>query len=444
MNVRFSNESLRTALIRLYAEAWVTGDLAARAALLDMRKEEKALTKANDLDADVSTIDWDSWQPGDTASAMLLDPPQAFQNLVQRSGNLISGLDKTGYEQIGTALADAIRTGMPPRKAAKLIEDAVGSPARALTIAVTENSRVMNAAAIQRYRDAGIQQVKWMAVTAIGGAPCEKCAQNIGQVVELGASFNSGQIQPPAHPHCRCNLLPEIPDYEALLNENGIKDIAPASDLIEEIPSRRFGIGQDEEIHEILTREQGAYVNTLSQKEMKAVAGYQSEGTYEEVNDFLRGKSKRISPANKELIETLDEVIDGASLDFNTTVYRGVSDDTGAFMNLKIGDKITELGYQSTSPNPAVAEAFANSTVVQGRPVVLEIDVPYGQPALASDVSSTRLFGHSLAQDDEMIIEITGFTRLNEITLPRSMTLEVTEIIDKENARYIKVRIDQK
>jgi SPP1 gp7 family putative phage head morphogenesis protein len=235
MNVRFRNESLRTALLRLYAEAWVTGDLAARAALQDMRKEDKALTKANDLDADVSTIDWDSWQPGDTASAMLLDPPKAFQNLVERSGNLISGLDKTGYEQIGTALADAIRTGMPPGKAAKLIEDAVGSPARALTIAVTENSRVMNAAAMQRYRDAGVQQVKWMAVTAVGGAPCEKCAQNIGQVVELGASFNSGQMQPPAHPHCRCNLLPEIPDYEGYLNSLGYQ-VNPTDGGMVEVP----------------------------------------------------------------------------------------------------------------------------------------------------------------------------------------------------------------
>ena len=79
MNVRINNESLRKTLLRLYAEAWVTGDLAARAALVDMRKGEKALTKADDIDANISTIDWDSWQPGDAASAMLLDPPKAFQ-----------------------------------------------------------------------------------------------------------------------------------------------------------------------------------------------------------------------------------------------------------------------------------------------------------------------------------------------------------------------------
>jgi hypothetical protein len=239
-------------------------------------------------------------------------------------------------------------------------------------------------------------------------------------------------------------LIPVIPDMSETPNENGVVDVAPESDLVEEIPSRQFSAGEDDAIHEALTRDQGAYVETLTQEQMKSVAGYQAEGTYEEVNDFLRGKSTRISPKNKELIKTLDEVIDGASFDFNTTVYRGVSDDTGAFMDLKIGDRILELGYQSTSPNPAVAEAFANSTVIQGKPVVLQIDVPFGHPAIASDVSSTRLFGYELIQDDPMLIEITGFTRLNEITLPRGMTMEVVEIIDKENARYVKVRIVKK
>jgi SPP1 gp7 family putative phage head morphogenesis protein len=236
MNVRINNESLRSALLRLYAESWVTGDLAARAAILDAAKAKKSLNKADTLDADVSSINWDTWQPGDAASAMLLDPPKAFQNLVERSGSLITGLDKTGYELIGTTLADAIRTGTPPGKAAKLIEDAVGSPARALTIAVTENSRVMNAAAIQRYKDAGIKQVKWMAVDATGGTPpCPKCSQNIGQVVEIGSSFNSGQMQPPAHPHCRCNLLPEIPDYEGYLNSLGYQ-VNPTDGGMVEVP----------------------------------------------------------------------------------------------------------------------------------------------------------------------------------------------------------------
>ena len=435
LNLRLNNEALRAAIYRLYAEAWVTGEAAAGEALY----EEEELAKAGEI----GTIDWSKWQPGDKATAMLLSPPRAFQELVERSGSLIRGLDRTGYEVIGTALADSIRAGYSPKRAAKLIQDAVGSPARALTIAVTESSRVMNSAALARYKDAGITSVKWMAVLSVGGGSvaCEKCAENDGQIVQMGQSFNTGVTQPPQHPHCRCNLRPVVPDYADMPNEHGVIDIAPEPDLITDYASRRFVAGQDDEIYAALKQEQGAYIETLTQEQLKSVAGYQAEGTYDEVNDYLRGKSTKISAENKKLIKTLDGVIDNTSLDYNTTLYRGISDDTGDFLNLQIGDEIIEKGYSSTSPNPAVAEAFANSTVIQGKPVVLEIDLPYGQPALASDVASTRLFGYDLIQDDPMMIEITGFTRLNEVTLPRNMTFEVTEIIDKENAKYVKVRL---
>jgi SPP1 gp7 family putative phage head morphogenesis protein len=223
MNVLFNNEALRAALLRLYAEAWVTGDAAAGEAI----GEERALRKAVE-----GAIDWSKWQPGDAAAAMLLDPPRAFEELITSSGSLIRGLDKTGYELIGTALADSIRAGYSPNRAAKLIQDAVGSPARALTIAVTESSRVMNASALNRYREAGIKDAQWMVV--FGGGACEKCAQNANKIVPLGGTYPSGNTQPPAHPHCRCNLRPVVPDYADTPSENGITDImAP--------PERQFG-----------------------------------------------------------------------------------------------------------------------------------------------------------------------------------------------------------
>jgi SPP1 gp7 family putative phage head morphogenesis protein len=445
MNVRFINEALRTALMRLFAEAWVTGQAAADEAIY----EEEALRKAGEI----GVIDWSKWQPGDKATALLLEPTGAFKRILDRTGTTITGLDKTGYELVGTALADSIRAGYSPKKAAKLIQDAVGSPARALTIAVTESSRVMNSAAIDRYQEAGIDTMQWSAVAGGGtSVACDVCAQNAGEKRKIGQPFSTGKTQPPQHPHCRCNLRPVVPDYDDMFdaqgnllplkpNNNGVSDIMPSEpDLIIDNASRRFIAGQDEEIYAALKQDQGAYINTLSKEQLKAVAGYQAEGTYDEVNNYLRGKSKKISAENKKLIKTLDDVIDGTSLEYNTTVYRGISDDTGDFMNLKIGDTITEKGYSSTSPNPAVAEAFANSTVIEGKPVVLEIELPYGQPAIASDVASNRLFGVDMVEEDEMMIEITGFTRLNEVTLPRDMTLEVTEIIDKENARYVKAR----
>ena len=229
MNIRLNNEALRLALLRLYAEAWVTGDLVGREEISTAQEDSKKsldITKADDI----AIIDWSKWNPGDAAAAMLLDPPKAFQNLVNNSGSLIRGLDKTGYDLVGTALADSIRLGYSPRRAAKLINETIGNPARALTIAVTESSRVMNASALNRYQEAGLTQVQWATVLSVagGGSACEKCAANDGQIVELGASFNSGNSQPPAHPHCRCNLRPVVPDYEDIsVDEQGVARINP-------------------------------------------------------------------------------------------------------------------------------------------------------------------------------------------------------------------------
>jgi SPP1 gp7 family putative phage head morphogenesis protein len=224
MNVRFINEALRTALIRLYAEAWVTGEAAAGEAIYEERELQKA--------GEIGIIDWTKWQPGDLATALLLDPPREFEQLLESLSFLIRGLDRTGYELIGTALADSIRAGYSPSKAAKIIQEAVGSPARALTIAVTESSRIMNNAALGRYREAGLDEVKWMVVMGGGtSVACEKCAQNDGQVVRIGNTFRSGNTQPPAHPHCRCNLRPVVPDYNDVVNTQG--------DIITDLPSNK-------------------------------------------------------------------------------------------------------------------------------------------------------------------------------------------------------------
>jgi SPP1 gp7 family putative phage head morphogenesis protein len=222
MNVRFINEALRTALVRLFAEAYVTGEAAADEAIY----EERELKKADDI----GVIDWSKWQPGDKASALILKPKTAFKAIVENTGSTIAGLDKTGYELIGRALADSIRAGYSPRKAAKLIEDVVGSPARALTIAVTESSRVMNVAATARYREAGINTVKWMAVMGGGtSVACEKCAQNDGLDRQIGEPFPSGNARPPAHPHCRCNLRPVIPDYNDIVDNQGNVILPPTN-----------------------------------------------------------------------------------------------------------------------------------------------------------------------------------------------------------------------
>jgi SPP1 gp7 family putative phage head morphogenesis protein len=399
LNLRINNESLKQALMRLYGEAWVTGDLVAQQEIQIAQSEQSKsadITKAED---EVMIIDWDTWQPGDAASAMLLDPPKAFQDLVSRSGNLITGLDKTGYELIGTALADSIRLGLSPSRAAKRINETIGNPARALTIAVTESSRVMNASAMNRYKASGIKQHKWMPVLAVagGGVACERCAQNTGQVVEIGASFNSGNTQPPAHPHCRCNLQPVLPDYSELFDKDG-NYVAPpvnqngVTDIVSKKP-KPINIDDPNELYDQMTyqRRQNFWAKEVPFDQEEALFSYTSN-SYLNMQSVARTgqvaldssspeRIAKIMKANKDLS---DLIISAPPLPTDTLTFRGVQGNIAdAFLKAKPGDIITDKGFSSTSLLREKAEIYINtplpgSLAVSKDTAILEIINPAG------------------------------------------------------------------
>lgn len=212
LNMRINNEPLLEVLQKTWADGFVLGEAYGNEAIARAREAKKA---ASDY------IDWDNWRPGDAATATLLRPPKAFQELLGRARVTIKDLDQTGYDRVGTALADSIEQGLSDTRAARLINDAIGNPARALSIAITETNRAMSYGAITRYQTAKLEQMEWET-----SDPCPACAMNSNVVVNIGSTFPSGATMPPAHPHCRCALLPVIPEFEP--NANGVVDIAPA------------------------------------------------------------------------------------------------------------------------------------------------------------------------------------------------------------------------
>ena len=202
MNItNLRTEALASTLWRMWAEAWVLGDAAA-AEWLDKTREMQKADKNG-------YIDWSKWKPGDQASALMLRRPKAFQEILDKTGASIRGMTATSITDIGNAIGTAIELGLDAEHAALLIGQHVASPSRALTIAITEQNRVISAATIERYKEAEIEKVEWAV-----SDPCDICAMNDGQVVPMGDSFPSGDDQPPAHPHCRCVLLPVIPGME--------------------------------------------------------------------------------------------------------------------------------------------------------------------------------------------------------------------------------------
>jgi hypothetical protein len=205
-------EALASVLWRTWAEAYVLGEVAAG----EWIQRTEALNKADD-----GYIDWSKWQPGDRAASLMLRRPQAFQKILDQTNASIRGMTKTSITDIGNALADSIDLGLDAERAAVLIGRHVASPARALTIAITEQNRVMSIATIQRYREAELEKMEWHV-----SDPCDKCAMNANVEVQIGDTFPSGATQPPAHPHCRCVLLPVIPG----MNEE--PSLAPTTPVI--------------------------------------------------------------------------------------------------------------------------------------------------------------------------------------------------------------------
>lgn len=221
MNVRLNLETFKLVLLRIWGTGYLLGDLAAQEVIATERQaaQKSAMIEKKDTIPSPGigmTIDWENWEPGDELTAMLIKPPKGLQRLLSAQNITIKGMTDTTLNDIGNALGEAVALGLSARSAAKLIRQQVASPSRALSIAITESNRAMNFAAMERYQSAGVVQWTWLTFD-----PCDKCAQNQNQVVNIGAPYPSGDIRPPAHPYCRCTVSPVIPDPRDASNTAG-------------------------------------------------------------------------------------------------------------------------------------------------------------------------------------------------------------------------------
>lgn len=212
LNVRFDNTKLMSALGRVYADAYILGENITTYEIARLMLNKAA--PSPEARARSLVIPWDTWKPGNRAAAALVNPPGGLQKLLDRRGVVIKELNRTAVNRIGTALANGLTAGDTANRIARDIEDIVGDPVRALTIAQTEMTSAVVQASLDLYRDSGVEMVEWLVAD-----PCDECRENLDQSpIPIGDQWINGD--PPVHPNCMCDIAPAPIDFSGL--ENGV------------------------------------------------------------------------------------------------------------------------------------------------------------------------------------------------------------------------------
>lgn len=165
----------------------------------------------------VPTVDWANWVPGDEEAARLVlsadGTDVALQALLDRDQIRIKGIAETQIDMLAAVLADGLELGKSPDEIGRAVRGLVSDPKAAYRIAVTETNRAVSAATLDSYRGMGLATKQWM--SAFDQRVCKICAKNAKQgEIELDERFESGELAPPGHPHCRCALAPGHVDLD--------------------------------------------------------------------------------------------------------------------------------------------------------------------------------------------------------------------------------------
>lgn len=137
----------------------------------------------------------------------------ALESLYTRQFDALQGITSEVSTQISEVLTEGLATGQGPLDMARAMRgrvEAIGMT-RSKLLARTETIRVHAESTLNRYQDAGIDEVVVFAefTTAGDDRVCQTCQDlETGEAVPL----NEARGIIPVHPNCRCAWLPAIPD----------------------------------------------------------------------------------------------------------------------------------------------------------------------------------------------------------------------------------------
>jgi SPP1 gp7 family putative phage head morphogenesis protein len=126
------------------------------------------------------------------------------------AASLVTDLTDSTRQMLATTIAAAMDDGATNDEIADVIGDAFGlSEDRADTIARTETAYADVAGNVDAYKESGVVDgIEWVA----SAGDCDICDALDGTVTPLGDAFEGGITGPPAHPNCRCDVLPVLSD----------------------------------------------------------------------------------------------------------------------------------------------------------------------------------------------------------------------------------------
>jgi SPP1 gp7 family putative phage head morphogenesis protein len=348
-----------------------------------------------------------------TAQAMVRDGMRAADETfgLRAQVGFIAPVDRAIRDTVNTYLDDwwralesaertALRDGLNRLAAGKFkggfqefrksMEQSTFGAARGRMIAETETTRLWAMGNELSMERAGVKNYEWRTVQddrVDSGDPDGVCAQRHGQQFAVGGEGP----RPPAHPRCRCAIIP-VPDDapEAVIIDEELMP-APAAEATEAAPSppsKRRRSEWDEPKQAIGDR-------FVTNEEYAALVEYKGNPNF--VNGPLRGieglrRETRVTRFTQQgvrrevMIQGTDEVtanlgslVGDATLFEDVTLHRGLVLERDTVAKLIDGGTIRDAGFQSFTSDKKIAVEFsraANHPGTLSDPVsaVLKID----------------------------------------------------------------------
>jgi SPP1 gp7 family putative phage head morphogenesis protein len=130
-----------------------------------------------------------------------------------RGAQLVTMISNSTRQMLAQSVADGMDRGLSTGELADELKDNYAfSDARAETIARTEMAFADVSASEAVYREAGADKKKWLLADE---EYCDICALNAAAgAIPFDDPFPSGEMMPPEHPNCRCDLIPVFDSKE--------------------------------------------------------------------------------------------------------------------------------------------------------------------------------------------------------------------------------------